>query len=733
MSTEITVFTGDRDLVDRAKAQTQANRFARVDAEQQAKVQQSTEQLLQIMQPPAAAVSRLGGRLFRHLFFSEEPIARRNASTGLLAFLLVPTEGFDTSAVGPFGDPTGAQFTSYGASPGLVRGYTNTYWTVTNWRPYVGYVVVGGVWRNIGRVVPRPQLDIPLGEIDEISQQILPPLFQNGVLKGPILKSKRYANSNLNFHTGPWMERTISEVHIAHAVATRTNFRYRDDTSQQRLEYLDNTPLTLQPGARNAMTLEFIVQLGQSTIPEDGGNLRFNQGLPSTEIKGLNQLEVRLEGYTSGVWGQGLYDKFDLYLRQGHGNDADSTNLLDFEGGQSVDNDPESGNIVQYAENEVRNTLWRPNYDYDKVGNKTLVGVNGVEAFGNELGFPITFKTADSLAARPVHCALVFTNQQTRLYIEGTLRHTAPAAPRLLSAQTMRVYASLRDSAYKEYGRVVDHASAEAGGLITMNADLFGGDEGANYQAESFRVEWTNELSWLGRVDDFEDPGNYTFKQEFDNTLGSGIVPLWPLLSLNGVPTAGFQPGVKGRHPWTMDLEILDTSIRDAPTEMVEVAPDPVSYTKDYLKIWIYDQFGQLFRTLDGQDYTCLIIHEFYSDYMYSGLQQMPIGQTRLRRPLVYRIRYKSARTGADYALVFDKMLGTLIGTATQVENLDNPRGTIFNGPSRLSGIRLTSRELYTGNTVQVPSEITSLDPDEDVLGTPGGGGGGGGGGGAIG
>jgi hypothetical protein len=72
-------------------------------------------------------------------------------------------------------------------------------------------------------------------------------------------------------------------------------------------------------------------------------------------------------------------------------------------------------------------------------------------------------------------------------------------------------------------------------------------------------------------------------------------------------------------------------------------------------------------------------------------------------------------------------MNGTLISTATQVENLNNPRGTIFNGPSRLSGIRLTSRELYTGNTVQVPSEITSLDPDEDVLGTPGGGGGGGG------
>ena len=727
MSTEITVFTGDRDLVDRAKAQTQANRFARVDAEQQAKVQQSTEQLLQIMQPPAAAVSRLGGRLFRHLFFSEEPIARRNASTGLLAFLLVPTEGFDSSVVGPFGDPTGAQFTSYGASPGLVRGYTNTYWTVTNWRPYVGYVVVGGVWRNIGRPVPRSQLDIPLGEIDEISQQILPPLFQNGVLKGPILKSKRYANGSLNFHTGPWMERTISEVHIAHAVATRTNFRYRDDTSQQRLEYLDNTPLTLQPGARNAMTLEFIVQLGQSTIPEDGGNLEFNQGLPSSEIKGLNQLEVRLEGYASGVWGQGPYDKFDLYLRQGHGNDADSTNLLDFEGGQSVDNDPESGNTVQYAEGEVRNTLWRPNYDYDKVGNKTLVGVNGVQAFGNELGFPITFKTADSLAARPVHCALVFTNQQTRLYIEGTLRHTAPAAPRLLSAQTMRVYASLKDSAYKEYGSVADHLNSEGPGLVAMNADLFGGDEIANYQADSFFVDFTNELSWLGLVDDFEDPGNYTFKEELDGTTGSAIVPLWPLLSLNGVPTPNFQPGVKGRHPWTMDLEILDVGIRDGNNEMYEVELEPTSYTKEYLKIWIYDQFGQLFRTLDGLPYTYLMIHEFYSDYMYSELAQIPIGQTRIRRPLVTGIRYKSARTGANYALAFDQMNGTLISTATQVENLNNPRGTIFNGPSRLSGIRLTSRELYTGNTVQVPSEITSLDPDEDVLGTPGGGGGGGG------
>jgi hypothetical protein len=161
---------------------------------------------------------------------------------------------------------------------------------------------------------------------------------------------------------------------------------------------------------------------------------------------------------------------------------------------------------------------------------------------------------------------------------------------------------------------------------------------------------------------------------------------------------------------------------------MYEVAPDPVSYTKEYLKIWIYDQFGQLFRTLDGLPYTYLMIHEFYSDYMYSGLAQMPIGKTKINRWLVTGIRYKSARTGADYALGFDKMLGTLIGTATQVENLNNPRGTIFNGPSRLSGIRLTSRELYTGNTVQVPSEITSLDPDEDVLGTPGGGGGGGGG-----
>jgi hypothetical protein len=475
------------------------------------------------------------------------------------------------------------------------------------------------------------------------------------------------------------------------------------------------------------MTLEFIVQLGQSTIPEDGGNLRFNQGLPSTEIKGLNQLEVRLEGYTSGVWGQGLYDKFDLYLRQGHGNDADSTNLLDFQGGQSVDNDPESGNIVQYAEGEVRNTLWRPNYDYDKVGNKTLVGVNGVQAFGNELGFPITFKTADSLAARPVHCALVFTNQQTRLYIEGTLRHTAPPAPRLLSAQTMRVYASLKDSAYKEYGSVADHLNSEGPGLVAMNADLFGGDEIANYQADSFFVDFTNELSWLGLVDDFEDPGNYTFKEELDGTTGSAIVPLWPLLSLNGVPTPNFQPGVKGRHPWTMDLEILDVGIRDGNNEMYEVELEPTSYTKEYLKIWIYDQFGQLFRTLDGLPYTYLMIHEFYSDYMYSELAQIPIGQTRIRRPLVTGIRYKSARTGANYALAFDQMNGTLISTATQVENLNNPRGTIFNGPSRLSGIRLTSRELYTGNTVQVPSEITSLDPDEDVLGTPGGGGGGGG------
>jgi hypothetical protein len=291
----------------------------------------------------------------------------------------------------------------------------------------------------------------------------------------------------------------------------------------------------------------------------------------------------------------------------------------------------------------------------------------------------------------------------------------------------MRVYASLRDSAYKEYGEVADHLNSGGPGLVTMNTDLFGGDEIANYQAESFFVDFTNELSWLGRVDDFGDPGNYTFKEELDGTTGSAIVPLWPLLSLNGVPTPNFQPGVKGRHPWTMDLGIFDVGIRDGNNQMYEVELQPSSYTKEYLKIWIYDQFGQLFRTLDGLPYTYLMIHEFYSDYMYSELAQMPIGQTRIRRPLVTGIRYKSARTGANYALAFDKMLGTFIGTATQVENLDNPRGTIFNGPSRLSGIRLTSRELYTGNTVQVPSEITSLDPDEDVLGTPGGGGGGGG------
>lgn len=725
MSTEITVFTGDRDLVDRAKAQTQANRFARVDAEQQAKVQQSTEQLLQIMQPPAAAVSRLGGRLFRHLFFSEEPIARRNASTGLLAFLLVPTEGFDTSAVGPFGDPTGAQFTSYGASPGLVRGYTNTYWTVTNWRPYVGYVVVGGVWRNIGRVVPRP-VSVVAGEIDEISQQILPPLFENNALRGPVLRSKRFANSNLNFNKGPWMERTISEVHIAHAVATRTNFRYRDDTSQQRLEYLDNTPLTLQPGARNAMTLEFIVQLGKDPIPADGGDLRFNQGLPFTDIKGLNQLELRLEGYTSGVWGQGAYDKFDLYLRQGHGIDADSTNLLNFEGGQSVDNDPQSGDIVQYAEGEVRKTLWRPDYDYNRVGNKTLVGVNGNEAFGTEPGFPITFKTADSLAARPVHCGLVFTNQQTRLYIEGTLRHTAPAAPKLLSAQTMRVYASLRDSAYKEYGNVTDFLED---GRIQINADLFKPND-PNYLVTQIGIYTTGDKDWSQEV-------------KFDGSIVDGApgieraysVTLWPLLSLNGQPTGGSQPGVVARVPWSVEVsDPLDSSIHDLPNQQYTGVVGAFDLRALYQTVTVYDQFGEPFLFQLGNnaqwDVTWRVYSELKGFYTPSENSVLGyVGQTSIFRPWVTRIEYQSGRTGTGRSVSFDEDGNWVPNNAALVPNLINPRSTVFNGPSRLSGIRLTSRELYTGNTVQVPSEITSLDPDEDSLSTPAGEGGGGGGG----
>jgi hypothetical protein len=671
-------------------------------------------------------VSRLGGRLFRHLFFSEEPIARRNASTGLLAFLLVPTEEFDSSVVGPFGDPTGAQFTSYGASPGLVRGYTNTYWTVTNWRPYVGYAVVGGVWRNIGRPVPRP---LGIGEIDEISQQILPPLFQNGALKGPILKSKRFANFNLNFHQGPWMERTISEVHIAHAVATRTNFRYRDDTSQQRLEYLDNTPLTLQPGARNAMTLEFIVQLGDSPIPADGGDLRFNQDLPFTDIKGLNQLELRLEGYTSGVWGQGADEKFDLYLRQGHGNDADSSNLLNFEGGQSVDNDPQSGDTVQYAEGEVRNTLWRPDYNYNRVGNKTLVGVNGNEAFGTELGFPITFKTADSLAARPVHCALVFTNQQTRLYIEGTLRHTAPAAPKLLSAQTMRVYASLRDSAYKEYGNVKDFLETNS---VTMNADLFTPND-PNYQITHVDITWDYSKSWSGEVliDGSSPPSGYP---GLNPTGGIGL-PLFPGYSLNGQPVSSLVPGAVIRVPWKVRVsERLNTSIWNLPDELYEVE-GLFRVGALFQKVYLFDQFGVPFLTSVDETTQLDCFYNLFQEVFgfYATGEDAVLGytgKTTIYRPYISRIEYGSARTGALRSVTFNDEGMGFPDEAALVPNLINPRSTVFNGPSRLSGIRLTSRELYTGNTVQVPSEITSLDPDQDVLGTPAGEGGGGGGGG---
>jgi hypothetical protein len=659
------------------------------------------------------------------------PIARLGS---VLAFLLVPTEEFDTSAVGPFGDPTGAQFTSYGASPGLVRSYTNTYWTVTNWRPYVGYVVVGGVWRNIGRVVPRP-VSFVAGEIDQISQQILPPLFENNALRGPVLRSKRFANTNLNFHKGPWMERTISEVHIAHAVATRTNFRYRDDTSQQRLEYLDNTPLTLQPGARNAMTLEFIVQLGKDPIPADGGDLRFNQGLPFTDIKGLNQLELRLEGYTSGVWGQGAYDKFDLYLRQGHGNDADSTNLLNFEGGQSVDNDPQSGDIVQYAEGEVRKTLWRPDYDYNRVGNKTLVGVNGNEAFGTELGFPITFKTADSLAARPVHCALVFTNQQTRLYIEGTLRHTAPAAPKLLSAQTMRVYASMKDSAYKEYGNVTDFFDVDR---VQLNADLFKPND-PDYLVTHVGIIWDVSKSWSGEV---EMDGTSTSR----SGLGSGSqefgvgVPLYPLLSLNGKPTyGGQQPGVIGRVPWTAKVsDRLDASIWDLPDQLyVPSADGDFAENALFQTVTIYDQFGEPFRYhIDNEnayDFTWAInsaLEGWYSSSEQAVLGY--VGQTLIFRAYITRIEYPSGRTGSIRSVSFDDQGTWIPNDAALVPNLANPRSTVFNGPSRLSGIRLTSRELYTGSTVRVPSEITSLDPGEDSLSTPAGEGGPGGGGGGF-
>ena len=524
------------------------------------------------------------------------------------------------------------------------------------------------------------------------------------------------------------MERTISEVHIAHAVATRTNFRYRDDTSQQRLEYLDNTPLTLQLGARSAMTLEFIVQLGKDPIPADGGDLGFNQGLPFTDIKGLNQLDLRLEGYTSGVWGQGAYDKFDLYLRQGHGNDADSSNLLNFEGGQSVNNDPQSGDIVQYAEGEVRKTLWRPDYNYNAVGNKTLVGVNGSQGLGTQLGFPITFKTADSLAARPVHCALVFTNQQTRLYIEGTLRHTATAAPKLLSAQTMRVYASLRDSAYKEYGDVADFVEPNAGD-VTMNADLFNPND-PNYLVTQIGIYTAGDKDWSQEV-------------KFDGSIvggGPGIeraysVTLWPLLSLNGQPTGGWQPGVVARVPWSVEVsEPLDTSIHDLPNQLYTGVVGAFDQRALYQTVTVYDQFGEPFLFQLGNDEQWDVTWRVYSELkgFYTPSENSVlgyVGQTSIFRPWVTRIEYQSGRTGTGRSVSFDEDGNWVPNNAALVPNLINPRSTVFNGPSRLSGIRLTSRELYTGNTVQVPSEITSLDPDEDVLGTPAGEGGGGGGG----
>ena len=722
MTTEITVFTGDADLVNRAKAQGQANRFARIENEQQAKTEQAAGELLQLTARwNSIALSRLGGRMFRHLFFSEEPIARRNASTGLLAFLLVPTEEFDTSIVGPFGDPIGAPYTSYGASPGLVLGYTNTYWTVTNWRPYFGYSVVGGVWRNVGRPVFKP---LGPDEIDEISQQILPPVFQDGSLKGPILKSKRRIDSGNNFFRDPWMERTIAEVHLAHAVAARTNFRYRYDTSQERLEYEDNTPLSLQPGPRNAMTLEFIVQLGNATLKEDGGTLKYNQGLPYTEIMGLNQLSIRLEGYASGIWGQGAYGKFDLYLRQGHGSDENSSTLLNFQGGQSVPNDPESGDIIQYDPAETREAVWRPDYDYNSVGTKTLVGVNSEPVLGESFSIPITFKTAQSLAARLVHCALVFTNQQTRLYIEGSLSHTAPPAPRLLSAQTMRCYGSVRDSAYKEYAGIRDQIT-EAGG-VTMNADLF--DFGTANLIQFITIVLGPIDNWSGE----EKLGELT--EDSDNVDIDFPITLYPVLAMNGQPWyGGSAPGVKTRFPWRVVVsEPVNTSIRDRSNGMVKTQdPSIGSESVVFQRYTIYDQFGNPFEDqfAQGSGYTGEVIHNL--NWEWSGFNQNGVGtgKTIIIRRYLKGMLWNSARvSGRTDSLTFDQF-GELIDAPTLVSSQINPRSTIFNGPSRLSGIRLTSRELYTGNTVQVPSVITSLNPDDDQLSTPGGGGGGGGGG----
>lgn len=711
MTTEITVFAGDADLVNRAKAQGQANRFARIENEQQAKTEQAAGELLQLnVRWNSIALSRLGGRMFRHLFFSEEPIARRNASTGLLAFLLVPTEGFDNSIIGPFGDPTGAPYTSYGASPGLVLGYTNTYWTVTNWRKYFGYAVVGGVWQNVGRLVFEP---LRFDEIDEISQQILPPVFQNvlptgPILKGQILKSKRYIDSGSSFFSDPWMERTIAEVHLAHAVAARTNFCYRYDTSQERLEYQDNTPLSMQLGSRNAMTLEFIVQLGVNTLKADGGTLKFDaNGLPYTEMMGINRLELRLEGYSSGVWGQGAYDKFDLFLQQGHGFDGNSSNLVNFVGGQSVGNDPTSGDFDQYAENERRENLWRPDYDYDDLGTKTLVTINDA-----------SFKTEETLAARPVHCALVFTNDQTRFYVDGSLGYTSPPAPRMLSAQTMRLVLSLRDSAYKEYATISDYADDDTAS-VTANADFFG----HIYPRSHFIniVEVQENYFW---AENYPAPGINDYSSSVTDHVG--YVQIIPDRSLNGVPCA--DPGalsssdrakLVNRYLYKYKIIKDDLSIwgREGINTNLTPSGGEVNEAAAYQRYEFYDQYGVEI----AHNYATLNLE--YHGYAYDQILDIHMGTTgRVKRwcqKIVFiQQRLNNSQPIPNVEHEYNRV-GELLDLPVLTDQVINPRSTIFNGPSSISGIRLTSQELYTGTTVQVPSAITSLDPENDNLITP--------------
>jgi hypothetical protein len=181
--------------------------------------------------------------------------------------------------------------------------------------------------------------------------------------------------------------------------------------------------------------------------------------------------------------------------------------------------------------------------------------------------------------------------------------------------------------------------------------------------------------------------------------------------------------------------ERLDTSIWDLPDQLYVPSPEgSFGASALFQTVTIYDQFGEPFLYHFDDNNALGFTWQIYSGLggSYSSSEQAVlgyVGQTLIVRPYITRIEYPSGRTGAIRSVSFNDEGTWIPNNDALVPNLINPRSTVFNGPSRLSGIRLTSRELYTGNTVQVPSEITSLDPDEDVLGTPAGEGGGGGGG----